>query len=168
MINLHSLPDVFTDQSLDWLRTMRKRRVSASRQRAKHQYSERQYECVATDDELFRFRVFMTWNTAFPRVSFSVGLQALFPSRTLMLARFNGGGHCHTNKIEGTRCLNVPHIHLTTERYMALGADPEGFAMPTERYGDAESALRCLVKDFNITGILKPDDDDFPNRDLFE
>ena len=51
---------------------------------------------------------------------------------------------------------------------MEAGLPPEGFATASDRYADAQAALRCLVKDCNITGIFKPEDDpNFGTLDLF-
>ncbi|WOB10754.1 hypothetical protein [Piscinibacter gummiphilus] len=159
MFDVNSVPESPTDQVLDWLRTSPKTRVSSSREHAKGKFTERQYECVSDGNPAIRFRVFVSWNTRYPRVSFSAGLQALLPKRSITLCRYNAGGHLHTNRIEKNCLRNVAHIHRATQRYMESGADAEGYAEETDRYLDVETALRCLVKDCNIRGILKDDPD---------
>ena len=62
------------------------------------------------------------------------------------LRRHNGKSHEHTNQIEQTTFYDF-HIHMATERYQELGTREDAFAEVTERYGDYESALRCLVED---------------------
>jgi hypothetical protein len=62
------------------------------------------------------------------------------------LRRHNGKSHEHTNQIEGSTFYDF-HIHMATERYQELGTREDAFAEATDRFGDYESALRCLVHD---------------------
>lgn len=65
------------------------------------------------------------------------------------LRRYNGKSHEHTNHIEGETFYDY-HIHLATERYQVIGTREDAFAQPTDRYGDFQSALRCLIQDVNL------------------
>ncbi|MDE3258831.1 MAG: hypothetical protein OYM47_13425 [Gemmatimonadota bacterium] len=42
------------------------------------------------------------------------------------------------------------HIHVATERYQELGTREDAYADPTDRYGDYQGALRCLIADANL------------------
>jgi hypothetical protein len=70
------------------------------------------------------------------------------------LRRYNGKSHQHTNGIENETFYNF-HIHRATERYQDLGMREDTFAEATERYGDMEGAIRCMLSD---CGFVPPDD----------
>jgi hypothetical protein len=63
-------------------------------------------------------------------------------------------GYLHTSW-DTTQTFYDFHIHEATERYQALGAQEDGFASPTDRYGDLMQALDCLFSD---CGFLTPPD----------
>lgn len=77
------------------------------------------------------------------------------PSRgdPVILARYNGSDHPHTNPIERTRFSFQCHIHVATERYIAIGKKPEHYAEPTERYRSLSGALEAIAADCNISGL---------------
>ena len=54
------------------------------------------------------------------------------------------------------------HIHVATEQYQEIGTREDAYAEPTERYGDFQGALRCLIEDANLA--VPPD----PQIGLFE
>lgn len=71
-----------------------------------------------------------------------------------ILRRHNGPHPSkHTNQWE--KILGVPgfqldpcfHIHMATERYQQAGLRIDGYAQPTERYGDFHGALRVMFED---------------------
>ena len=84
-------------------------------------------------------------------LDFSVILAVRVPqSNTLFrLRRYNGRSHQHTNRIEDLMFYDF-HIHFATERYQELGAREDAYAEPTNRYGDFDGALRCLIEDTNL------------------
>jgi len=49
------------------------------------------------------------------------------------------------------------HIHTATERYQELGAKEEHYAEATDRYGDLNAAISCMVQDcgFQIQPALQ-------------
>lgn len=51
---------------------------------------------------------------------------------------------------------------MATERYQELGMREDSYAEATDRFGDSDSALRCLVDD---CGFDRPPD---PNLRLFD
>jgi hypothetical protein len=82
------------------------------------------------------------------QLDFSIILAVELPNRNALfrLRRYNGRSHEHTNRIEGMRFYDF-HIHQATERYQALGAAEDAYAVPTTRYSDFEGALQCVVSD---------------------
>lgn len=151
----------FSDEVLDGLRSMPKVRTSATRERTKGLQLERNFECESADlsDLLgggmpWRFRLFTRRLVAFNDAQYSAGLVLLLPDRELVLCRYNGKGHYHTNQLERTQAGPGAHIHLTTHRYIASGRKPDGFAIATDRYNSLDGALFCLVEDCSIQGIL--------------
>ena len=77
------------------------------------------------------------------------------------MRRHNGKSHEHTNQIERNTFYDF-HIHMATERYQEFGTREDAYAEITERFGDYESALRCLVDDCGFE--LPPE----PQLSLFE
>lgn len=153
--------DQFSDQLLDRLRQVRKIKESASRERTKGQQVERNFECVSEEradllggEMPWRFRIFTRRLVAFNDQGYSAGLVLLLPDRELVLCRYNGKGHYHTNQLERDQAGPGSHIHITTHRYIVGGKKPDGYAMATNRYNTLEGALYCLVTDCNVGGIL--------------
>jgi hypothetical protein len=81
-------------------------------------------------------------------------------SQLFRLRRHNGKSHEHTNQIEQSTFYDF-HIHMATERYQELGTREDAFAEATDRFGDYESALRCLVDDCGFELPLSPQIDLF-------
>ena len=96
-----------------------------------------------------RFVLMMRQATENP-LNFSVIL-AYQPEDTnerVLLRRYNGKSHKHTNHIEGERLPYDFHIHSATQRYMRRsGTDNVGYAEVTDRYSDVWGALDCLMSD---------------------
>lgn len=151
-----------TDDYLDELRTEPKRRVSMTRVKIKGKSNEQQFECVADGSPDRRYRVFTRQNLLIPS-AFSVGLCLIEFGGDLALCRYNGGYHPHRNILEREKVRARPHIHLATERYLRAGLDSDGFAIETDRFSTMREALRCLVSDCCIAGILDPDEEPDPH-----
>ncbi len=96
-------------------------------------------------------------------LDFSIILAVCPPgsNQLFRLRRHNGKSHEHTNQIEGNTFYDF-HIHMATQRYQELGMREDTYAEPTDRFGDYESALRCLIDD---CGFETPPD---PQIRLFE
>jgi len=72
-------------------------------------------------------------------------------SKRAILRRYNGKSHEHKNTIELVGLPYDFHIHSITERYQGKkGVRADGFAETTDRYGDVDMALECLLKDCNF------------------
>lgn len=72
------------------------------------------------------------------------------------LVRYNGKSHEHRNVLEKTEAFYDFHIHTATERYQLAGRKEESYAEVTERYSDLRGALRCLIKDCNVSLKTNP------------
>ena len=70
-------------------------------------------------------------------------------SQMFRLRRYNGKSHEHTNKIERQTFYDF-HIHFATERYQHSGLREDAFAEVTNRYGDFQGALSCLIQDCGL------------------
>ena len=84
--------------------------------------------------------------------SIILGVRIRSSNRVFRLRRYNGRSHEHTNRIEGNTFYDF-HIHIATERYQELGhREPreDGYAIVTNRYNDATTALECLIADANF------------------
>lgn len=101
------------------------------------------------------FRIILR-QSGFNLLDFSVILAYLPPktNQVFRLRRYNGKSHEHTNTIEGQIFYGF-HIHLATARYQDLGMREDSFATVTDRFGDFQGAVRCLIQDCNF---IVPDD----------
>ena len=77
----------------------------------------------------------------------------------LPLARYNGRSHIHKDILGEIHYK--PHIHVATEEAIASGRKPDCMAKETTRYDSMGEALRCLAKDFNLSGL--PNKDTLPD-----
>ena len=73
-------------------------------------------------------------------------------SQVFRLRRYNGKSHEHTNQIERHKFYDF-HIHYATERYQHSGFREDAYAEVTNRYGDFQGALDCLIQD---CGLVRP------------
>jgi hypothetical protein len=78
-----------------------------------------------------------------------------------LLTERNGKSYEHTNQIEASTFYDF-HIHMATERYQELEMREDAYAEATDRFGDFDSAFRCLVDDCGFETL--PD----PNLHLFD
>jgi hypothetical protein len=78
------------------------------------------------------------------------------------LRRYNGKSHEHTNHLERETFYGF-HIHFATERYQQTAWREDAYATPTDRYGNFEEAVECLLKD---CGFETPSDL-LPQQGLF-
>lgn len=75
-----------------------------------------------------------------------LGVRVPQTTRIFRLRRYNGQSHQHTNRLERETFYGF-HIHLATERYQELGGREDAYAQTTNRYGDLQGALGCLLQD---------------------
>jgi hypothetical protein len=105
-------------------------------------------ELEVTGDEGTLFEIRLRQATRDP-LAFSAILTALDVDglRRFRLRRYNGRSHGHRNPLEGQRLPVGFHIHYATERYQLSGFREDGFAEPTDRYGNLWEAVSCLIAD---------------------
>lgn len=113
--------------------------------REKRGHKERELEVIGVQGTKYRL---ILRQSNFNPLDFSVILAVDPPesNRQFRLRRYNGKHGEHTNKIEGNKFYDF-HIHHATERYQEYGMDEDAFAEPTDRYGDYNEALRCMLED---------------------
>ena len=116
-------------------------------------HKEAQYDVTGTSGTDYRVIIRQSVHNLF---DFSIILAHLSKTtnQVFRLRRYNGKSHEHTNQIEHDRFYTF-HMHTATQRYQERGLKEDGFAEPTERYGDLASALDCLITD---CGFVQPAD----------
>jgi hypothetical protein len=159
--------EVITENRIGEFLKMRKHvQNPRARTRPKKGHDEIEYELLGEDSKT-RFRLYTRQNRKEPE-DFSCGLRVeLRGGEELPLVRYNGPSHPHKNEIEATRVDFRTHIHFATERYILRGRKPDGFAEATDKYENLNQALRCLLRDFSITG-LSPTEEPDNQQPLFE
>ena len=107
-------------------------------------------QAMFTDSADNHYKVILRRSVDTP-LDFSVILAVQVPesNRWFRLRRYNGKSHRHKNNIEGDSFYGF-HYHTATERYQRSGRREDAFAEPTDRYGDYESAIRCMEEDARV------------------
>ena len=152
-----SLTDAIIQELLSIPKIIRSKR---QRETPKAKHIEKNLEVHSLNGE-YVFTLLTRQSTLIPN-SFSCGLiwQASSQQR-VMLTRYNGSDHEHSNPIEGDIFGFSCHIHVATERYIASGRKVEHFAIATDRYTNLEAAVQCMMQDCNISkGTPEPPDED--------
>ena len=103
-------------------------------------------EIQATSGNIFK--IIVRQNQINP-LNFSVIFGIILDGKLFRIRRYNGDSHEHTNKIEMDSVEGF-HIHIATERYQERGFQPEGYAEPTNKYSDWQSAFKLMLKESNI------------------
>ncbi len=111
----------------------------------KRGHRERELEVDGSNGNRF---VLMLRQGDYNVLDFSIILGVVSKETNLVfrLRRYNGKSHEHTNRIEGDSFYGF-HIHTATERYQDLGPKEDSFAEPTDRYGDFNGAVMCMIED---------------------
>lgn len=122
---------------------------------------------LVAEDTGREFEIFTRMNeNNFVRKDFSCGLMWVAPGgERLILSRYNGDSHDHTNRLERLELAKQFHVHLTTERYIEMGLRADGFAIATDAYSNLQGTLRKLSADCHVEGF--PFDDDIDQISLF-
>ena len=129
----------------------------SAREKQKGVHTEKNYKVVSEDGGI-SFNLFLRQNTLI-KDDFSCGLIWNMPSgETLVLARYNGRSHPHKNHLENEKLTACFHIHKAQEKYLLAGRKAEGYAEETDRYSSLKDALRCLLLDYNISGLSREPD----------
>ena len=145
----------YTKAEIDALRLMPKRVTNpgarwSNKPKTRPAHRQRGFKVVGDKDA--RFSVYVRQNLT-DENDFSCGIAYLPPNGPpLTLARYNGPSHVHDDIAWRS------HIHRVTEEAIATGRKPEREAEETDRYETLESALACLIADFNLSGIAAEHD----------
>jgi hypothetical protein len=123
--------------------------------RAKQGHKEREMDITGAIGSEFRL---ILRQSLFNILDFSAILAYLgkSSSQVFRLRRYNGKSHEHTNKIERQTICDF-HIYFATERYQHSGSREDAYAEATNRYGDFQGALSCLIQD---CGLVLPSDEE--------
>ena len=145
---------LYTEEELAKLRSMPKRVTNpGARWLEKPGHRQRNHRAVDEQGQEVNFSVYLRQNSQ-DDSDFSCGIvYRPLGGKPLTLARYNGSSHRHGD------IHYRPHIHRATARAIASGKKPESAAEETDRYETLEGALRCLIEDFNLSGIAAPDSD---------
>jgi hypothetical protein len=143
-------PLSLTDELIDLLLTCPKTiKSKRPRETPKAKHLEKNL-VVESDTGGHKFTLLTRQSTRIPE-SYSCGLLwHASPSSNVILARYNGSDHSHSNPLEGSEFSFACHIHKATERYIAAGRKSEHFALETTRYNTLAGAMACLMQDCNI------------------
>lgn len=108
---------------------------------------------LSTEDGKMAFVIYARQNEIHEN-NFSCGIRLVQKGKDdLTLARYNGSSHVHVNHIEKDRFEFVCHIHLATERHWMSGKKLEDYAILADRYSDLIGAVKCILMDYNVSGI---------------
>lgn len=145
---------LYTEDELKELQSMVKRVTNpGARWNSKPGHRQRNFQIVAGSKGETRFSIYQR-QSELDDSDFSCGIAFLPPGGArLTLARYNGSSHIHGD-IE-----YKPHIHRATEGAIAAGKKPESEAEETNRYTTLNGAFRCLLDDFRVEGISRPEID---------
>ncbi len=144
--------DIFslTDELIDELLLMPKQIISRrARLGRKAKHTELNLDVISRDGR--QTFVLFERQSLLIADDFSCGLHWI-PAKgnRIILTRYNGSSHPHSNPLEGERFKPVFHIHRATQRYILANRKTEHYAQQTERYSTLEGARSCLMMDCNI------------------
>jgi hypothetical protein len=149
-------PASLTDEIINSLLTCEKViRSKRAKQTPKAKHKEQNLDVQSADGS--QSFTLITRQSTMVADSYSCGLLwHATASHKVMLIRYNGSDHEHSNPIEGTLFDASCHIHLATERYISSGRKAEHYAEATTRYNDLKGAFDCLLADCNIRWTEPP------------
>lgn len=149
---------ILSDEEIERLLTMPKKILNPkARKRLQKGSWQITYDVVG---ENAKFQLFWRQNQRIS-TNFSCGLLYFGTSDKVVLTRYNGSDHPHSNPLDKhSKIDRVCHIHRATQRYMEAGRKAEHFAVPTDRYSTIDGALHALLSDCNIYGLGNPESPD--------
>jgi hypothetical protein len=143
---------LFTDAEIDALiqeaKPLGPGYLSKVRLKPKRGHKERELDLIGVNGSEFRLVLRQSMLNV---LDFSAILSFIpkSSSQLFRLRRYNGKSHEHTNQIERETFYDF-HLHFATERYQASGLREDAFAQVTNRYGDFQGALDCLIQDCGL------------------
>ena|SRR5258708_7618926 len=112
----------------------------------RNKHLRREYELTCKTGNSFVIKIRRSMLNPF---DFSVILGHRLPgvNTIVLLRRYNGKSHYHTNPLDENVRFRGFHIHTATERYQKFGSKVEHFAEVTRRYANLDGAIECLLTD---------------------
>jgi hypothetical protein len=143
---------IFTEKNLTRLRAMPKKLAGKKPRGWRVKPGHIQVDLEVRGEGKNRFHVYVRQNSRLSS-DFSTGVRWSFDgtSDELLLARYNGSEHVHTNP-DGERISYTTHIHRAIAEYLQAGLKADVYAEKTDRYHDIAGAVAALASDFNIEG----------------
>jgi hypothetical protein len=108
-------------------------------------HKERDLTVAAEDGSTFRLMLRQSLKNPLD-FSVIVAYQMSKTNRLFRLRRYNGRFTQHTNRLENETFYDF-HIHEATARYQDSGMAEDTFARPTDRFGDLQGAIECVLQD---------------------
>lgn len=106
--------------------------------------------CEAVSDEGDDFLIYMRQNKSLDD-DFSCGIKWKTPDgEWVVLARYNGSSHIHTNKLDGEVFVQQCHIHQITVEAVQRGWSHENHAVASDSYATLDEAKLLLANEFNV------------------
>jgi hypothetical protein len=145
--------DIISQELLDQLKDCHKRVtnwICQDREKPSHIEST----CEAVSDSGDDFLIYMRQNKVLDD-DFSCGIKWRTPDGELVvLARYNGSSHIHTNRLDGEVFIQQCHIHQITVEAVQCGWSHENYAILSEAYANLNEAKRLLATDFNVQELV--------------
>lgn len=116
-------------------------------------HKERDLSLSGEDGSTFRLMLRQSLSNPLD-FSVIVGYQMPNSNRLFRLRRYNGRFTEHTNRLENESFYDF-HVHQATARYQDAGLAEDTFAQRTDRFGDLQGAIDCLLQD---CGFVIPKD----------
>jgi hypothetical protein len=145
--------DIVSNELLDQLRNCPKRVISwVCQDREKPSHIESTCEVVsdAGDDFLIYMRQSKILND-----DFSCGIKwKTSDGEWVVLARYNGSSHVHTNRIDGEVFVQQCHVHQITVEAVERGWSHENYAEASDAYATLNEAKCLLASEFNVQELI--------------
>jgi hypothetical protein len=115
--------------------------------RLKTKPGHKEYEVDIVGGQGSEFRLILRQSVVNP-LDFSIILahRILKSNQLFRLRRYNGKSHEHTNHLERNTFYGF-HMHFATERYQDTPWREDAYAELTDRYGNFDEALNCMLSD---------------------
>jgi len=145
--------DIVSNELLVQLRNCPKRVISwVCQDREKPSHIESTCEAVsdAGDDFLIYMRQSKILND-----DFSCGIKwKTSDGEWVVLARYNGSSHVHTNRIDGEVFVQQCHVHQITVEAVERGWSHENYAVASDAYATLNEAKCLLASEFNVQELI--------------
>jgi hypothetical protein len=120
----------------------------------REKFSHIESTCEAVSDAGDDFLIYLRQNKSLGD-DFSCGIKWKTPDgEWVVLARYNGSSHIHTNKLDGEVFIQQCHIHQITVEAVLSGCSHENHAVACDSYRTLDEAKLLLAKEFNVQDFV--------------